>query len=56
MNVKLEKFMAEVYASMPEYYFDLCDDDIGRQRFIDECAMMLSVQEQMKETRKEGYV
>jgi hypothetical protein len=51
LNVKLEKFMSEVYSSNPEYYFRF-----PPERFREECEMMLSIQTQMVETKKEGYV
>ena len=50
-QVRLEKFMAEVYQQNPEYYFTFTPEN-----FELECAMMLSIQDQMYETKKEGYV
>jgi uncharacterized protein YprB with RNaseH-like and TPR domain len=50
-NVKLEKFMAEVYSTMPEYYINMTPE-----RFRDECEMMMSIQQQMLETKGAGYV
>lgn len=50
-QARLEKFMAEVYQQNPEYYFTLTPE-----RFQAECEMMLSIQDQMMEERKEGYV
>ena len=50
-QARLEKFMAEVYQQNPEYYFTFTPEN-----FELECAMMLSIQDQMCETKKEGYV
>ena len=50
-QIRLEKFMAEVYQTNPDYYFTFTPEN-----FELECAMMLSIQDQMMEERKEGYV
>lgn len=51
---RLERKMAEVFASDPDYYtrFD-------PERFRDECGMLLSIEDQMEDQltpKKEGYV
>ena len=66
-QIRLEKFMAEVYQQTQKFCMDkfLAETSAGKvglyfeftpENFELECAMMLSVQDQILEERKEGYV
>lgn len=66
-QIRLEKFMAEIYHNRPRFSIhefmleaSLCKGvpyfQLTPERFQMECSMMLSIQDQMYETKKEGYV